>query len=105
MAADDARAVRRRTDERLDELDRGRIQICARLVQQQQLGLVQDRARDGGALDHAAGEGPQRLIRATVEADALEQLVHPRESHAVQPGMKAEVLASRELAVQERLVA
>ena len=54
VAGHDARAPARRPDERLDQLGRGRIEVGARLVEQQHLGVVQHRAADGQALHHPA---------------------------------------------------
>ena len=44
----------RAADERLEQLGRGGVEVGARLVEQQQLGVVQDRAADRDALHHAA---------------------------------------------------
>ena len=45
-----------------------RVEVGGRLVEQQQLGVVQDRAGDRGALDHPARVGVDRVVAALASA-------------------------------------
>jgi len=54
VADDHPRAPGGAPEQRLDQLARGRVEIRARLIQQQQLGIVQQRAADRDALHHPA---------------------------------------------------
>ena len=105
VARDDPRAPARGADERLDELGRRRVEVGARLVEQQHLGVVQHGAADGQALDHAARVGVDLVVGARREPDALEQLPRALERHAVQARVEGEVLAPAEVAVEQRRVA
>ncbi len=51
-----------------------RIERCKRLVHQQHAGVVQQRARDAGALLHAAGKFVWILVREGVEPCQLQEL-------------------------------
>ena len=53
---------------------RGRVQAGGRLVEQQQLGLAEQRLREAEALAHALGIFAHRLGAGRSQADALEQL-------------------------------
>src|SRR3712207_7914167 len=55
------------------ELDRARIEVRARLVEQQQRGVVQHRAADRDALGQAARERADGLVGAIGEARLLER--------------------------------
>ena len=44
------------SDQRLDQLGGARVEVGARLVEQQELGPVEHRSADGEALKHPAGE-------------------------------------------------
>ena len=70
----------RGADERLDELGRRGVEVGARLVEEQHLGVVQHGAADGQALDHAARVGVDLVVGARGQPDALEQLVDARSS-------------------------
>ena len=50
-----------------------RVERSERLVEQQDLRLVDERAADRGALLHAAGELPRKLVRESRETDFFEQ--------------------------------
>ncbi|MOA10580.1 hypothetical protein D3C78_1304750 [compost metagenome] len=51
------------------------IQRPERLVHQQQVGIEGERAGDGGALLHAAGQLPGVFLAETVEVDEIERAV------------------------------
>ncbi len=92
-------------EQRRDQLDRRRVEVGVRLVQQQQLRIVEHGARDRHALDHAARERSQRLVGTRVHRHRLEQLVHALVLDAVQTRVEAQVLARGQLAVEQRLMA
>ena len=86
------------------------VEVRARLVEQEQLGLVQERAADGHALRHAGREVAKQLGAVAAHADAVEKLGDARPGAAVdvepvQAGVEAQVLRDREVAVEQRLVA
>ena len=83
----------------------GRIEVRARLVEQQQLGVVQHGPGDRHALHHPTGECPQRLVGAVCEPHGREHLLDAILPHAVQARVEAQVLARGQLAVEQRLVA
>ena len=62
--------------------DAGGVQPVRRLVEQEQLGVGQQRRGDAQALLHAEREAPHRLAVAPAEADDVEHLVHPRGGQA-----------------------
>jgi hypothetical protein len=102
VAGDHARAPGGGADQRLDQLGGVRVEVGGGLVEQQQLGVVEDRARDRRALDHPARVGVHRVVGARGQADGLQQLVDPRGGRAVQPRVEGEVLARGQVAVQQR---
>src|SRR5438552_3405925 len=104
MARDDAGAALARADERLDELRPGRVEVRARLVEQQDGRVVQDGAGDGKALHHAARVGADLVVGAGMQPDLLEQGFCAVERDVVQAGVEAQGLAGGEDAVDERLV-
>ena len=68
-------------------------------------GLVQDGAADREALDHPARERAQRLVGARAPSRPRSSSSSTRAArHAVQPRVEAQVLARRQLAVEQRLV-
>ena len=81
-----------------------RVEVGERLVEQQQLGLVQHRPADRHPLHEAARERPQRLVGAVGEPDLREQRLGAAGVDAVQARVEAEVLARGERAVEQRLV-
>jgi hypothetical protein len=105
VAGHHARAPGRPPDQRLDELDRARVEVRARLVEQQQRGVVQDRAAHGRALGEAPRQRAHRLVAAVAQAGRVEQLLDPLVSDPVQPRVEAQVLADAQLAVEQRVVA
>ncbi len=82
-------------DQRLDQLERGGVEVRVGLVQQQQLGVVQHGPRDRHPLDHPPRERAQRLARRARTAQLLEQLARRARADAVQAGVEAQVLARR----------
>ena len=56
---------------------RRRVEVRARLVEQQHVGVVQDGAADGEALRHAARERVHAVVAAAVEVDGRQQLLDP----------------------------
>jgi hypothetical protein len=105
VARHDPRAARSAADERLEQGRGGRVEVRERLVQQEQLGVVEHRPRGGDALHHPAGQDGDRLIGAARHPDGVEHLLDPLERHVVQPGVEAQVLPRRQIAVEQRLVA
>ena len=100
-----ARPPRRPADDGLDQLGRRRIEVRARLVEQQQRGLVQVGARDGEPLDEALGEVAYRLVGAVFDVHVGEDRVDAGVRHVVQVRVVAQVLAAGQLPVEQRLVA
>ena len=86
-----------------------RIEAGRRLVEEHDLGLVDERARDRQPALHAARERLDPVVRALGELDELEQLVGPRasSSFAREPEVAAvddDVLADRQLQVERVLL-
>ena len=83
------------------------VEAAERLVEDQQLGLVQQRAAEREPLQLAARELRRPLAPRLPEAEALEQHPDPLAplGHAVEPPVEVEVLERGQLAVDERLVA
>src|SRR5207247_45817 len=102
VAGDHARAP---GQQRADQSACGGVEVGARLVEQQQLGVVEDRARDRHPLHRAAAEVAHGLVGPALELQALEQLGDPLLADAEQPRLEAQVLAPGRLAVEQRLVA
>jgi hypothetical protein len=92
-------------DQGLDQRHRRGVEVRARLVKQQDVGIVQDGAANRQPLHHAAAQGADGVIRAGAHAHRLQQLLDPSRRHPVQPRVVAQVLPAREVAVQQRLVA
>ena len=78
VARDDAGPARRAPDERLEQRGGGRVEVGERLVEEQQLGVVQHRARGRDALDHPARQDGDRVVRPRRHPDGLEDLVDAR---------------------------
>jgi hypothetical protein len=104
VARDHAGPARRAPDERLEQRGGGGVEVGERLVEEQQLGVVQHRARGRDALDHPARQHGDGVVRARRHADGVEDLVDARELHVVQARVEAQVLPRREVAVEHRLV-
>ena len=110
----DAARLVRRDDERarllehaVEQLGALRVERVVRLVEQQQLRLVQEHAAKTETLLHAARERRDARVADVPEAEALEQ--HPDALAAlgqpIEPREERQVLERRQLAVDERLVA
>src|SRR4051812_39110463 len=82
------------------------VQAAERLVEDQQLGLVQQRAAECEPLQLPARKLGRALAARLPEAEALEQHPDPLAplGHAVEPAVEVEVLEGGQLAVDERLV-
>ena len=78
VADDDAGAARRRADQRPRQLAALGVEVGVGLVEQQQLGLVQDAAADRQPLAHPGGELGDALLGAALHRDRAEQRVDPR---------------------------
>ena len=91
-------------DERLDERGGGRVEVGARLVEQEQLGVVQDRAGHRQPLDHPARERVDGVVGAAAQADGVQELADARGGDVVQARVEAQVLARAEVAVEQRVV-
>ena len=79
MAHHDERApVAHPADEFVEELRRMRVEAGIRLVEQHEVGIVHQSARDGEALLHAARVGAHAVVAAMVELHQAQQLVDTR---------------------------
>ena len=67
--------LRGRADQRLDQLPRGRIEIRPRLVEQQQLWVVQRCPGNGRTLHHPTGQCLQWLLGAVHEPHGRQYLL------------------------------
>ena len=107
MAGDHARAAHGRTDQRLNLLDRRWVKVGARFIEQQHLRLVQNGAADCQPLQHSSRVAEYAFVAAAAQLGLLKQGFDPRccVVDAVQSRVIAEVLARRQVAVTERLVA
>ncbi len=77
------------------------------LVENEQVGVVQERAAEREALHHPAREGGDTLVAGVPEAEAPEQHANPLAPlrHAVQATVEVEVLERCQVAVEQALVA
>ena len=82
------------------------VEGAVRLVEDQQLGVVEQRTAEREALRHAARERRHELSPHVPEAEALEQHADPLAPlrNRVQAPVEVEVLERRQLLVDERLV-
>ena len=83
-----------------------RVQARVRLVEQHDGRVVDEGARNGEALGHAAGERAGRIVSPVVELDELKQVKDAVAGvgHAVELGEELKVLHGREVAVHHGLV-
>jgi TolB protein len=84
-----------------------RVKSVERLVEQQQVRVVQEGSTKREALDHPAGKRSGPLVARPPEPEALEHRAGALSSFGqpVEPPVEVEVLEGRQLAVEERLVA
>jgi hypothetical protein len=79
------------------------------LVEQEQLGLVEDAAADRQPLPHPGREVGDPLVGAPLHPDRAQRRLDPRLAlliaDPVEPRLEAEVLAPGQIAVEERFVA
>ncbi|SFY53584.1 hypothetical protein STEPF1_06867 [Streptomyces sp. F-1] len=75
------------------------VEAVDRLVEQQHLGVAEQRGGDAEALAHAEGEALGPLLRHVLEADDAEHLVHPAGRDAGQLGEAQQVVAGGAAAV------
>jgi hypothetical protein len=59
------------------------VQAVHRLVQHEDVGVAEQRPRDAEALSHAEGEAAHAVVGDALDADELDDLVHPRPGQAV----------------------
>ena len=92
---------------RVEQLGARLVERAVRLVEHEQLRLVQEDAAEGEPLRHAARVRGDALVPRLPEPEALEQHPDPLAplGHAVEPPVEVEVLERGQLAVDERLVA
>ena len=87
-----ARELRR--EQRAEPVGGRGVETGERLVEQEDVGLVQQRAGDGGALQEAAAQVAHRCVGARAQADLVER--HPGGrggvGQAVEPGRKVQIL-------------
>ena len=83
-----------------------RVEPVERLVEEQQIGLVQERPAEREPLEHAAGEDRDPLVPRAPEPEALEHRAAALAplGDAVETAVEVEVLECRQLPVDERLV-
>src|SRR5581483_4872265 len=91
----------------VEERDAVGVEAAVRLVEDEQVRLVQKDAAEREPLGHPARERPHPLPAGLPEPEALEQHPDPLAplGHAVEPPVEVEVLERRQLAVEERLMA
>src|SRR5688572_21680361 len=91
----------------IEQLSPVAVEPGVRLVEQEELRLVQERPAEGEPLQHPARVGAGPLVSRVPQREALEQHPDPlaRLGHAIEPRVEAEVLDGGELAVHQRLVA
>ena len=86
-----------------------RVDADRRLVEEDDLGVVQDPARDVQPLPHAAGEALDPFLLAALQADELQDLVDPQPlglaRDAVELGEVAEIVVRREPFVEPAVAA
>ena len=94
-------------DEPVEDLRRMGVEAGVRLVEEDDLRVVDERAGDGEALRHAAAEGAHRVVAAMAQLDGAQQLVNAglRIGHAVELRKEEEVLFCREVRVEHGVVA
>ena len=82
------------------------VEPVERLVEEQQVGVVEEGPAEREPLEHAAGVGRGPLVPHAPEPEALEHRTGPLAplGHAVEPPVEVEVLERRQLPVDERLV-
>ena len=76
--------------------DAGGVEAVRRLVEDQQLGVGQQRCGDAEALLHAEREPLDRLPVPAGQADLRDDRVHPLERQVTEPGERHEIGAGRE---------
>jgi hypothetical protein len=113
----DTRGIVRRDEERalapelgelrVEELGAGLVERAVRLVQHEQLRLVEQDAAEGEPLRHAARVRADPLVPRLPEPEALEHHPDPLAplGDAIEASVELEVLERRQLAIHERLVA
>src|SRR5215213_8551679 len=93
----------RRADQRPGHLPALGVEVGVRLVEQQQLRLVQDTAADRDPLAHPGRELGDPLVGAPLHPHRAQQLLDPRLGPAaidpVQPRLEAQVLTAAEVAI------
>src|SRR5204862_5746141 len=90
-----------------EQVGSDRVERAERLVEEEQLGLVEEGAAERQPLKHPARERADALTPDAPQPEALEQHAGtlPPLGHAIEPSVEVEVLERRQLAVNERLVA
>src|SRR5205807_2167278 len=84
------------------------VEARSRLVQEDELGVAQERLRESDALQHALREMAQLLVAVWSEADQVQELRHARaqscSGHSVEPAMQPEKLGGREPVVKAEVL-
>src|SRR5439155_23579761 len=92
-------------DEVAHVADAGGIEAGRRLVEQEQPGVAQERARDSEPLPHSVRVAADLVLRPVAKLDDVEHGVDPlARAASVIGGEQLEVLAGRELRVEARLL-
>jgi hypothetical protein len=97
--------VRHARDDRANLALPGRVEPVRRLVEDDELGVGQQRRRDTDALLHAEREGLVLPIGPPLHVDQLQQLVDARLRHAAdQHRLRAQVVAPGQVGVERRVL-
>ena len=83
-------------------LAQDRVEADGRLVEDEQVGLAEQRCRQRDARALAAGEAADHLVDVYAEAHGRNRLLDPRARRAEHAGEELEVLAHAEIAVDGR---
>ena len=107
MASEEGALAAELGELRVEELGAGLVERAVRLVEHEQLRLVEQDAAEGEPLRHAARVRGDALVPRLPEPEALEQHPDPLAplGDAVEAAVELEVLERGQLAIDERLVA
>src|SRR4030095_1988139 len=89
-----------------EQLGAARVERAERLVEKQQVRLMEKRSTEGETLEHSAGERAGLLAARLPEAEALKGQCDPLAAlrDPVQAAVEVEVLERSQLPVEQRLV-
>src|SRR4029453_16390178 len=89
-----------------EQLGAARVERAERLVEKQQVRLMEKRSTEGETLEHSAGDRAGLPAARLPEAEALEEHADPLAAlrDPVQAAVEVEVLERRQLPVEQRLL-